>query len=201
MSRYINGLLMTQLWWSNHSDVMRFYANEFIAGNSNDFRHLEVGAGHGLFLYFAANDPKCAHAEGWDVSASSIMASKAALERLDVAKMPVLLEQDLFDNPKGEFDSIVFSEVLEHLDRPTDAMAVLRSLLNKNGRLFINMPINSPAPDHIFNIETPELLSEYLEKAGFKIISSAYYPATNQTMEMSRAKNLTISCAYILTPD
>lgn len=197
MTRYMNGLLMTQLWWKNHYDVIDYYRRSFLATNAAGYSHLEIGPGHGLFIYFAAADRNAGAVTGWDISESSIQSTKGALRTLGLSKLPALELQDLFKGPKGAFDSVVFSEVLEHMEEPRAALDVIRSILAPNGRLFLNMPINSPAPDHLFNLDTPEDLVAFVEEAGFVIEDQGLFPATNQTLEMARKKKMTISCAFI----
>lgn len=197
MSRYMNGLLMTQLWWSNHTQVFDFYRRGFLATNKPGYSHLEIGPGHGLFLYFAAADKAAGAVHGWDISEASIAATREALARLGVSRMPTLELVDLFKGPTGAFDSIVFSEVLEHMEKPGESLEVIRSVMADDGRLFLNMPINSPAPDHLFNAETPEELEAFVVKHGFKILDRGFFPATNQTLDKARRNKLTISCAFI----
>lgn len=197
MTRYMNGLLMTQLWWGNHASVMDFYRSSFLTGNPDGYSHLEIGPGHGLFLYFAAADPRVGPVVSWDISEASIAMTGKALRKLGLTSLPRLELQDLFKGPVGSFDSVVFSEVLEHMERPKETLKVLRSLLAPDGRLFLNMPINSPAPDHLFNAESPETLADFVESAGFRIVDRAFFPATNQTLESARRKKLTISCVFV----
>ncbi|MFZ5617264.1 MAG: class I SAM-dependent methyltransferase [Pseudomonadota bacterium] len=197
MTRYMNGLLMTQLWWKNHFDVIDYYRRAFLATNKPGYSHLEIGPGHGLFIYFAAADPKAGKVTGWDISESSIDSTRAALKTLGLSNLPALELQDLFKGPSGAFDSVVFSEVLEHMEEPRAALDVIHSVLAPGGRLFLNMPINSPAPDHLFNLDTPEDLVEFVEDAGFAIEDQGLFPATNQTLDMARKKKLTISCAFV----
>ncbi|KRA44822.1 hypothetical protein ASD80_06705 [Devosia sp. Root635] len=198
MTRYMNGLLMTQLWWSNHTSVMAFFRNGYLPSLGADYSHLEIGPGHGLFLALAAEDQRCRTATGWDISAASIERTRHALESLDPGRMPDLVLQDLFASPTAQFDSLVFSEVLEHMENPRAALDAIRPLLSPGGRLFLNMPINSPAPDHLFNVETPSELRSFLEDAGFSVLEEHLAPATNQKLDQSVRKKLTISCAYIL---
>ncbi|BCH33746.1 SAM-dependent methyltransferase [Mesorhizobium sp. L-8-10] len=197
MTRYMNGLLMTQLWWSNHTRAMEFYRTSFLASNTEGYSHLEIGPGHGLFLYFAAADPRAGKVSAWDISDASIAMTAKALRRLGLAEQPALELRDLFRGPVGSFDSLVFSEVLEHMEKPAETLALVRSLLAPEGRLFLNMPINSPAPDHLFNAETPEELERFVVDAGFRIIDRAFFPATNQTLDAARRKKLTISCVFV----
>lgn len=197
MTRYMNGLLMTQLWWKNHFDVIEFYRNRFLATNPDGYRHLEIGPGHGLFIYFAAADPKAGQVTGWDISKASIASTREALQTLGLKNLPELRLQNMFEEPEGEFDSLVFSEVLEHMETPREALETLNGLLSPKGRLFLNMPINSPAPDHLFNMDNPEALADFVESTGFRIVDRGYFPATNQSLELARRKKLTISCAFI----
>src|ERR1700753_2209832 len=50
MAKYMNGLLASQLWWRNHTEVLRYFRDEFLTGNKDRFSHLEVAPGHGLFF-------------------------------------------------------------------------------------------------------------------------------------------------------
>ncbi len=199
MSHYMNGLLMTQLWWSNHSQCMSFYQDRFLATNRPGYTHLEIGPGHGLFLYLAAADSQARSVRGWEISEASLAVTREALGRLGLSNLPTLELQNFLDGATGHFDSVVFSEVLEHMEHPREALLKLRNLLEPGGRLFLNIPINSPAPDHLFNPETTEGLERFVGEAGFNILDRAYFPATNQTLDAARKKNLTISCALIVT--
>lgn len=197
MSRYMNGLLFSQLWWSNHANVMNYYMDTFLANLPDQADHLEIGPGHGLFLFLAGKSDKIKSLTGWDISPASIEATTHALKALGTNVMPNLTLVDMFDNPTGSFDSIVFSEVLEHMETPGEALNVLRSLLSGRGQLFINMPINSPAPDHIFNKDKPEDLRTFVEDHGLKVISEAFFPATNQTLEKALRKKMSVNCVFI----
>jgi 2-polyprenyl-3-methyl-5-hydroxy-6-metoxy-1,4-benzoquinol methylase len=198
MTHYMNGLLMTQLWWSNHSQSMAFYRDRFIARNKDGYSHLEIGPGHGLFLYFAAKDPRAGSVCGWEISEASLKMTEQALGRLGLKTMPALQISNFLENSDERFDSIVFSEVLEHMEDPAQALASLRPLLTPEGRLFINVPINSPAPDHLFNMDTPEAMEEFIAGHGFQVVDREFFPATNQALSDARKKKLTISCAFVV---
>ena len=193
--------MLTQVWWANHTDVFCFYLSGFLNKNPPEYRHLEIGPGHGLFLHQAANDPACEYVEAWDVAAQSIASTRQALAELNTRRMPELRVQDLFeaDEHKNGFDSIVFSEVLEHLDRPSEALNKLRDLLAENGRMFINIPVNSPAPDHLFLLSSPEAVIDFVADHGLKVEDYRFEPQTNATMEKARKWDLTISCALIVS--
>ena len=198
MTKYMNGLLFTQVWWSNHTQIFTYYLDAYLPLLKDSQSHLEIGPGHGLFLYFACELLPDAAIESWDVSASSLAMTRHGLERMGVTNLPKLQATDMMEPCDRVFDSIVLSEVLEHLEEPALALKQLKGLLNENGRLFINMPINSPAPDHLFNMETPEDLTAFIEAAGFSVESSYLAPVTNYSLEACKKKKLTISCGYIL---
>lgn len=198
MTRYMNGQLMTQLWWSNHTKMLSFYREEFLAKNATGGSHLEIGPGHGLLLHLAIADGNLDRVTSWDVSAASIALTRHSLTTLGAPRMPDLHVVDMFDAPKQKFSSIVFSEVLEHLENPRQALDVLQDLLTDDGRLFVNVPINAPAPDHLFNQPTPSDMQAFIESAGFEVEDVRFFPATNYTLERAIKMKLTISCGFIL---
>jgi len=197
MTRYMNGLLATQLWWRNHTEILRFFRDRFVAENPAGFRHLEIGPGHGLFLSLAAEAPNCGTAEGWDISDASLANTRAALEAMGMKHEVRLNKVNLFAAPKAKFNSICFSEVLEHLERPAEALAVLYSLLADDGRLFVNAPVNSPAPDHLYLFSKPEEVEDMVKDAGFRIEDRLFSPCTGASLERARKLKLSISAGVI----
>ena len=95
MSRYVNGILMSQILWSNHAAALDLFRTRYLPSLPEHFDHLEVGPGHGLFLVFATTDPRCATATGWDVSTTSIAATAMALDKLSVGRRVTLVQQDI----------------------------------------------------------------------------------------------------------
>jgi 2-polyprenyl-3-methyl-5-hydroxy-6-metoxy-1,4-benzoquinol methylase len=199
MQSYMRGLLMTQVFWSNHTASMAFFANEMLARNAANYSMLEIGPGHGLLFSRAAADPRAGELLGWDLSPASIAESTEALHRLQIQRPFTLEVRDLFEPGYAGpgFDAIVFSEVLEHLEHPGRALDAIRALLRPGGRLYINVPINSPAPDHLFLLRSPEEAVAFVEKHGFAIERTGFYPATNYTLSAARKHGLTISVCII----
>ena len=138
MSRYMNGCSPRRCWW--RGTIPRRWAITAMSISSSlrsGFRHLEIGPGHGLFLYQAARDPKCGSLTAWDISQASLRNTREALDAMGVTRPIALQARDLFESPRGEFDSLTFSEVLEHLEQPLAALRILRGLLADGGRLFV----------------------------------------------------------------
>ena len=199
MTRYVRGILISQFVWSPHALAFDCFRTQFLPGNQDGARHLEVGPGHGLGLYFASQDPRIASLEAWDVSQSSVAATRHALAKLGVTRPVTVVEQDVLAAPAraGAFDSAVISEVLEHLERPEQALATLRTALRPGGRLFINVPVNSPAPDHIYLWTSHDGFVDWVQSHGFEIESTRFLPVTGATLERAAKRQLSISCVVI----
>lgn len=200
MGRYINGLLLSQALWANHARAFYLYVAAFLPGNIADYNHLEIGPGHGLWLYQAINDVRCKSASGWDVSQTSIDQTAAILDSLQAHKKVELSLRDIqipSNTAHPAFDSVVISEVLEHLESPQIALSSIFDVMRPKGRLFVNMPINSPAPDHIYLLRKPADVWSLIDAAGFRIMETHCCPATGYSLEKAEKLSATISCIVI----
>jgi 2-polyprenyl-3-methyl-5-hydroxy-6-metoxy-1,4-benzoquinol methylase len=199
MVPYMRGLLMTQLWWPNHTSALNYLRHSFLPSLPDQYSFLEIGPGHGLLLSFPANDPRCASIEAWDISDSSLMETRECLAKIGVPREVRLRKKDLYEASSGDhrFDAILFSEVLEHLEDPERALRALREALTPSGRLLIHVPMNSPAPDHLFNPGSDKELLDLVTTCGFEIESSAFYPQHGFSLEQAVAQKLTISALVV----
>lgn len=202
MTRYMNGLLMSQLWWRNHTEVMQFFRDvylpgNYLPGNPSGFDHLEIGPGHGLFLYYAALAPGVGDVAGWDISEASVERVEHTFEAIGLDRPVALQLVNMFDAPPRQFHSITFSEVLEHLEQPKQALDAIFGLLAPGGRAFINAPVNSPAPDHLTLFSSPEEIVDLVAAAGFEIVDTLFSPTSDATLERARKLSLAISTVVI----
>jgi 2-polyprenyl-3-methyl-5-hydroxy-6-metoxy-1,4-benzoquinol methylase len=199
MASYMNGLLLSGIFWANHAKAHTYYIYDFLPQNKEGYKHLEVGCGHGLLIYFAAKDSNCGSVTGWDISTASLAATKKCLDIIGVERKIELKQQNVFEaaNCDERFDSIVISEVLEHTEDPEAGLKALYHVLKPGGRIWVNLPLNSPAPDHIYLLRKPEEVTEMVENAGFKILDHRLFPLTGYTEEQARKHSLTINSAVI----
>ena len=118
MRRYVGGLLLTQALWFNHVATMEMFLSRVLGATTGAFDYLEIGPGHGLMTYFAAESKLARSLEAWDVSSVSLEETKAALGKLGVPKPVALVETDILQagGARRRFDLVVMSEVLEHLE-------------------------------------------------------------------------------------
>ena len=144
--------------------------------------------------------------EALDISDASLSLTKAGLQRagLDPGSQRFRFHaRDLFDPGLREefidvFDAIVFSEVLEHLDRPAEAMQTLYAITKPGGRLFVHVPINSPAPDHLFLLQSPADARDFVSRFGFEVVVAHSFPGANLPLGRALATQSTISCVFVL---
>lgn len=199
MGRYVRGILISQILWDPHARAFDLFRTNFLASLPEGGDYLEVGPGHGFFLAFASREASLGRMEAWDVSKSSIAEARRSLAQLGVTRDIEIIEQDVLAAParQNEFDGAVISEVIEHLERPDLALQSLYAALKPGGRIFINAPINSAAPDHIYLWRSTEELCEFVEAQGFVIDEAHFLPQTGVKLERARRLKASISCIVI----
>jgi len=201
MRQYMDGLLVSSVLWVNHTRALHHYVTSYLPLLPAGANHLEIGPGHGLLLYFAASRPGIGTVTGWDASPTSIANTKAALGALGVTRPVSLQLRNLFDTADAStdhyFDSIVLGEVLEHLEEPVAALRNIKRWLKVGGRVWVNVPANSPAPDHIFLVKSPEHACELVREAGLAVEDSAAFAMTGTTLEKAVRRQLAVSCVVV----
>lgn len=199
MRKYMEGLLVSQVFWRNHSAAFIYFQKKFLPRLTDGYQYLEVGPGHGLFLSVAAERAQCAKATGWDVSEESLRQTAQALEKLGLAGRVVLDQQDIHAPTRSpdeipKLDGIAICEVLEHLERPGDALGSLRRYLKPDGAMFINVPINSPAPDHIYLLRNEGEVRDLVQSSGLEILDLQLAPMTGYSLKEAESQKATINC-------
>ena len=150
----------------------------FIKANINcdNKKVCEIGAFDGLLLNIFKNN-KC-EVQGYELNDRAREYAKN--------KYNIYLKQNfLEDNQK--YDIIILSHVIEHFKEPKEILLKIKSMLNENGFIYIEVP-NSPLKNQCpyetfikyltsphtvnFNIDN---LKTFIENGGFKIIKYQYY--------------------------
>ncbi|MBF0399313.1 MAG: class I SAM-dependent methyltransferase [Magnetococcales bacterium] len=199
MARHVRGLLLSQIFWHNHAMAIELFRTAFLAEYTAGGDYLEVGPGHGLFLYFAAREGGFTSLTGWEWSRASIEATQCAVAKLSIRQPLELVQQDVLKAPTAleSFDAVVISEVLEHLETPWVALETLYKSLRPRGRIFINIPINSPAPDHLYLWRHPDEVRAFVQQCGFMILREQQLPMTGYTVEQAITGHFTLSSVII----
>ncbi|MCK4709516.1 MAG: methyltransferase domain-containing protein, partial [Gammaproteobacteria bacterium] len=199
MEPYMKGLLLSQVFWKNHTLVHQYFY-DFLVNHKQAGNYIEIGAGHGLFLAKACQIlPQDFKVNAWDISKSSLLETQNCLDKLEIERSVNLIEQDF--NKLGDdvekADLLVFSEILEHLEDPNNVLKTLNGIVKKGGYLFLNAPINSPAPDHITNWRDADEMFGQVEDAGFEIILKQVIPSTGLTLEKALKQKGAVSVIVI----
>jgi 2-polyprenyl-3-methyl-5-hydroxy-6-metoxy-1,4-benzoquinol methylase len=199
MDQYMKGLLLSQILWSNHALILSFFIEKFLGLPTPGGKLVEVGPGHGLLLALAAKHTGCTELAGWDVSTVSLERTAACLRLLDVTTPTRLEIHNVLDGSPvpSQFDRIILSEVCEHLEQPLTALRALRSILVPGGCIFVNMPVNAPATDHIYLLTTPEEVVNMVRTAEFDIEDTCFAPASGYSEAEARRRRIPISVGVI----
>jgi 2-polyprenyl-3-methyl-5-hydroxy-6-metoxy-1,4-benzoquinol methylase len=201
MSRYMNGVLLSSVFWENHTRAFAAYLSNYLPRLPPGAAHLEIGPGHGLLLLLAARREGISRLEGWDVSPTSVAHTRAMLAILGVERPVALKRMNMFEAPPASgdegFDSIVMSEILEHLEDPVAALRAASRQLKPGGLVWVNIPANSPAPDHIFLIGGLDHAVELVKAAGLDVVDSLAVPMSGVTLDKAIRRKLTVSCLIV----
>lgn len=206
MRRYMNGLIISDALWLNHVSAMADFALKYLPGPGGEGSHLEIGPGHGLLLQLAARFGRHRQLTAWDVSPTSVAMTGKVLELMGKREAVELAVRNIYDGEAlkphaGQFDSIILSEVVEHLEDPGGALSAVHGLGAPGGRIWINAPANGPAPDHLYLFHTPDELVKLVEAAGFSVVRVDSYPVTGATLERAIRQQLPISvCVEAVRP-
>jgi SAM-dependent methyltransferase len=174
MTRYMRGLLVSQVVWPQHLGVQIFAEREFFPRLKEGYRYLEVGPGHGITLATAGADRRCGTLSGCDISQTSIAMTRDSLTRLGVGRPVDLVHSDIctdhVDAPVA--DAIVLSQVLELVASPEKALDNLAARLAPGGLIFINTPVRLLAPDHIRVWNSDQEILDLIDASGLDLVLS-----------------------------
>ncbi|MFD9887220.1 class I SAM-dependent methyltransferase [Streptomyces alboflavus] len=194
---YHRGLLLSQVLWRNHANVSQVYVRDFLSRCDPGSRLLEVGPGHGLFLALAAR-----HATevltGWDISSEGLQYTRRNLDEMGVRDVDLALH-DIQDGVPGNggFDRVVASELLEHVENPGEVLRSLAGVMRQGAEIFINVPVNSPAPDHVYLWNSPEEFFEFSASNGIVPLETYIFPMSGYSERRAIEDRVSISCVII----
>ncbi len=127
---------------------------------------LEVGSGLGYLTY--AIRQKGFNILGLDISSDAV---EQAIKKFG----DYYICEDIYlygKNNEGRFDTIILTEVIEHIADPSGFCDVLLSLLKNNGRLIITTPNKSSfSSGEIWETELPPVHLTWFSETSFKILA------------------------------
>lgn len=180
MTYHMHGLVLAQFLWYDQIKRFTFFYENLVRLGSNSNKYLEIGGGHGLYIYEALELlPNVSQFDMVDISQSSLDLAKGIISDNRV----VYTHKNIFDFEDEEnFDIITLGEVLEHVEDPMSLLKKISRLLSPNGVSFITTPINSPMIDHIYLFKNADEIRELFDLAGFEIIEEKLAVSYNKSI-------------------
>lgn len=170
MRYYMEGLLISYLFWPNHFAILRFLIEHLKEIEVR--RCLEVGVGHGLFSSEVLKRFPKARVTAVDISETSLQVAQEMMLALGGDLSRVVFEHGDFvkwEASEPKFDFILMGEVLEHVDNAPVFLEKARTLLTEEGTLFLTTCANCPAIDHVYHFHSVTEIRSVIQGAGFKI--------------------------------
>lgn len=199
MASYMNGLLLSHVLWSMHASSLHWFRDRLKSRMMPGGRVLEIGPGHGLLLYLAHQGLAAGEAHGWDLSRVSLDHTAEALAALGMHGA-IFRQQDLHKvvGAGGEtFNLVILSHILEHLDDPVAALQSVSGLLAKDGKVFVNVPMNAPMPDHIQLLTHPDEVMAMIRAGGFEPVEFALHTSNFTSIRSSLKRRTATTCSII----
>lgn len=93
---------------------------------------LEIGCSVGYFLDSVSDKVRSVCGTEWDKKAQNYIQNRMGGKNIEVASNP--------EDFHKQFDKIFMFHVLEHIEEPIDFLKNLKSLLKKNGKIYMEVP-------------------------------------------------------------
>lgn len=131
MTKYMLGLAISDYLWIQHIKMVRFYESHMNMFTGN---YLEIGPGHGQYLARSIQKGHFSKIEAIDISPVSVDSSNEYLRYKNLSDKCQVKNMDFFeyDSVDTKFDTIVMSEVLEHVENPLNMLLKIKNLLSPN---------------------------------------------------------------------
>ncbi len=202
MKSYVYGIAVSQFLWSTHYAMYSFFIKEIQKKNLNINNYLEIGCGHGLFLFEAIKRFKDkTNFEIVDISKTSIEITKSIINYLVKDKININYNLKDILNYKFDkkFDFIEMGEVLEHVDTPGLLLKSIKNILTEDGKLFMSTCVDCPTIDHVYHFKSVQDIEEMIKKAGLKIDSKKILPVEDLPMDEIIKRKITINYCALLS--
>jgi len=196
MEYYMHGLMLSHYLWAQHYWMLSFFLHALPRYRKTIKTYLEIGGGHGLYL-----------AEALDILGQSTLFEVVdiSVRSLEIAKLFVQSHRvkftlgDIYAFEANEkYDFITMGEVLEHVEEPLKLLTILHALLTKHGRIFITIPMNAPAIDHIYLFKNTQEIRDIICAAHLEIIEEKVLCSENMPLEQAEKLKVTVLYGALL---
>lgn len=198
---YLWGLYFSEIFWKIHHNFTNFCLNHFMTNVPSTGKILEVPTGTGFFLCEFLKRNSTWSGVGVDLADSSMKFSKSLFEVNNVPKNSYqLLKMNFHDiDSTVKYDRILCGEFLEHLEDPLQALKKLKSLLTKDGKIFVTAAVWAAHIDHIFLYKSAEEVREHIKEAGLSIENELVQAVFEKDESDPEKEKIPVSYAAILS--
>jgi 2-polyprenyl-3-methyl-5-hydroxy-6-metoxy-1,4-benzoquinol methylase len=139
MSYHMHGLVLAQFLWFDQYERIKFFVDHLTKYFNSGKNYLEIGGGHGLYIYKALQLlPTNTTFDLVDISESSLKIAKGIL---DTDKVNYYLK-NIFDFSNDDvYDFITIGEVLEHVENPKELLMKIGRHLSEDGVCYLTTPV------------------------------------------------------------
>ena len=200
MEQYMMGLALSEYLLNNHLADVRWFRT--LIASAGGEKYLEIGPGHGELFYKAVRRGGFQKFFAVDISAHSVELTRAYLSYRNVPETVdyEVLCRDFFEFSAGDkYDAVVMGEVLEHVERPLQFLQKSAEITSKGAFIFITVPLNTPARDHIYLFRTPEELFSMVEEAGLSIVEHRLTTYNDMPLALAVEKHCPVMAGLHLT--
>jgi 2-polyprenyl-3-methyl-5-hydroxy-6-metoxy-1,4-benzoquinol methylase len=175
MDYHMHGLAIAQYLWPEQYARIEFFQKNLPIFTGTCTAYLEVGGGHGLYVWTALQKlPENTRFDLLDISPSSI---ELAEKIVGPSRVNYVL-MDIFEYEASQpYDFITAGEIIEHLENPLAFLQKISSLLNPGGTIYFTTSINAPMIDHIYLFSDAQEIRELIAAAGLKIVTEKSVPS------------------------
>lgn len=168
MTYHMHGLVLAQFLWFEQFERISFFCNNLVQYAADATKYLEIGGGHGLYIYEAQKLlPHVKQFDLIDISQSSIDLAKGILHKSNIN----FYLKNIFDVAATEqYDFVTMGEVLEHVEDPLALLKRISALIGLSGKAFITTPVNAPMIDHIYLFNNEQEIRTLFNEAGLEIV-------------------------------
>ena len=178
-----NITLLASIIFSNHRYEIMAQLNTFLQLIKKPLGHLvSIGMGTGYEIMLAAKALHGWKIEGYDTDQETHHTVQVLLDFFGCSEKTILHSEfplyDLRHPHQQQYDAIIFSEILEHLQDPLTALKSLRRAVKKDGYIFLTMAVNIAQEDHIYWYENIAHCRSQLKQAGLSVVVEKITPVT-----------------------
>ncbi|MFC1799094.1 methyltransferase domain-containing protein [Thermodesulfobacteriota bacterium] len=203
MFDYVVGLGMTQIFWPNHWEIMKFFLDNFLPKVNQFETAAEIGVGHGVFHSELLKACPKMQSKLLDVSKTSldvtrkmIAASGVDPSRTDPILTDVQKEIPVEDN---SLDALMMGELIEHIQHGKAVMEQMSRKMKASGFCYFSTAANSPAEDHILLFRTIDEIRQFVDSTGWEIVCEHLGTLNNMSVQEAEKDGHNINYAAVLS--